>query len=212
MISTQPKRIAFFDVDQTVIYIKSMLKFLDFLARVCLVGDKKIQKRYLIFSKIIQMLYACKISRRLINRFYYYFFKGIKQKDLKRFGETWFLSLDKTELFNDKVVRELKLHQESGDEVVLISGSFHSCLDPIAAYLNVNDIICTQQEIDREGCFTGRILPPQIIGEGKKTAITMFLQQRNIDPGSCFVYADDMSDLPILRLVGNSVVIPSSIE
>ncbi len=61
-----------------------------------------------------------------------------------------------------------------GDEVVLIAVSFHACLDPIADYVGTRYVICTHQEVDVNGHFTGKIRMP-IIGGGKKDEIRKFL-------------------------------------
>jgi HAD superfamily hydrolase (TIGR01490 family) len=120
--------------------------------------------------------------------------------------EQWF-EMHGKELLDNKMVREIKFHQEQGAKVVIVSGSFEQCVSPIAAHLNVDRYICSQLETKNER-FTGKLLNGPVIGEGKAKAIRQHLSdEANVDLNMSFAYGDDVSDIPMLSLVKNPVVI-----
>ena len=81
----------------------------------------------------------------------------------------------------------------------------------VAEELGVAHILATQLEV-RGGRYTGRIEPPQVIGEGKRTVIQRFLDDRRVDPSRCYAYGDHSSDLPMLESVGHPRVIAGDPE
>lgn len=199
----------FFDVDETVIKIKSMFDFLSFFVAKYKKDGKSLQKRYEIFLFMIKTLKFFNVSRSIINRVYYYFFRNLDEKCILEYGNQWFLLQNKEDLFHQEIIEKIKLHQYHGDIIVFVSGSLFACLSPVAKHLNVEHILCCQQKINKSGSFTGKISFP-VIGKGKKKAMNTFLSEKKIDPNICIAYADDVSDLPMLEAVGKAVVIPSS--
>jgi phosphoserine phosphatase len=67
--------------------------------------------------------------------------------------------------------------------------------------------IGTRYEIDAEGKFTGRLDGPFVYGPGKVTAMEEFATRHDIDLGESYAYSDSLSDLPMLRAVGNPVAV-----
>lgn len=197
----------FFDVDETVIKIKSMFDFLDFFVRK--ENKQSLWIRRKVFLFMMRVLVFFHFKRSVINRAYYYFFCKQDQESILEYGNQWFLSHNDKNFFYQEIIKKIKNHQENGDVIVLVSGSLFACLWPIAKYLNIKHILCCQQKIDRHGRLTGRIDFP-LIGQRKKIAINAFLRDREINPNICIAYADDISDLPMLGAVGKAVVIPSS--
>ena len=55
--------------------------------------------------------------------------------------------------------------------------------------------------------LTGRIVEPFVYGEGKVAAMQRFADDHEIDLPESWAYSDSASDLPMLRAVGNPVVV-----
>lgn len=206
--STEAISYAFFDVDETLISLKSMLSFQDYwyeqtadeAGRLCYQQD---MHRYL--SK--------GVSREFLNRLYYRHFAGRDPEQVVELARRW-LSHNKhlnPAFYHPKPLAELRAHQRQGSPVVFVSGSFPALLEPIAEDLGVADVLATQLEVVA-GRYSGELIPPQTIGEGKATAIRAFLSQRGVEPGRCFAYGDDVSDLPMLYTVGQPTVVSGSRE
>lgn len=197
------KGYAFFDVDDTLISVKSMLSFQDFWYQ--RYPDPEAEFRYR--SDLRTQLHpgACWAS---LNRLYYRHFSGRREVAVIEAGQQWFEQLRSTKeaFFHGPVVEELLEHTQRGRPAVFVSGSFPALLEPIAKALEVKLILATRLEV-KDGFYTGNILPPQTIGEGKAEAIRQFLAERQVSAANCFAYGDDVSDLPMLQAVGHPVAV-----
>jgi HAD superfamily hydrolase (TIGR01490 family) len=193
----------FFDVDDTLISIKSMLSFQDFWFE--RYGTTEQRDNY--YADLRQHMHpdACWAD---LNRLYYQHFRGRKVSDVRACGEAWFIAMNSgiNNFFHPLPLAELRLHQNAGREIVFVSGSFPALLRPIANYLHVQQILATTMEI-AAGCYTGNILEPQTIGEGKADAIKTFLTAMGVSSSECYAYGDDVSDIPMLQTVGKPTVV-----
>ena len=61
------------------------------------------------------------------------------------------------------------------------------------------------EEVD--GRFTGDMVLPPDVGEGRAAWLRDYARQKGADLRQCYVYADAISDLPLLEAAGNPVVI-----
>lgn len=194
---------AFFDVDDTLISVKSMLSFQDHWYR--FMGEHDAEARYRADLQEHMHDQAC---WSFLNRLYYRHFAGRKEADVIHMASDWFALMRKNnpDFYHSPVVEALLAHQRQGQEVVFVSGSFPALLNPIARELGVSQVLATRMEVI-EGRYTGEILPPQTIGEGKAEAITAFLAEHSASAETCYAYGDDWSDLPMLQAVGHPVVV-----
>ncbi len=194
---------AFFDVDDTLISVKSMLSFQDFWYRKY--PDSAAEYRYRADLRTQLHPGACWAA---LNRLYYSHFAGRSEAAVREAGQQWFeqLHADRPDFFHSQVVEELLEHQRQGRPGVFVSGSFPALLEPIAKVLGVESILATRMKV-QDGFYTGEILPPQTIGEGKAEAIRQFLKEQQVSAADCFAYGDDVSDLPMLQAVGHPVVV-----
>jgi len=208
MIMTPTPRVyAFFDVDDTLITIKSLLRFQEFWYQWSC--DTQGCEAY---TQEIQELLLQDAPWEYINRRYYAHFAGRSVVDVKRCVQLWFteteraLKLRHQSLFQTAIVARLNQHRRDGVEPVFVSGSFMLLLQPIAVRLKVHHVLAIhQQEVD--GILTGHILPPQTIGQGKADAVIEFLKANGADASQCFAYGDDISDAPMLSCVGFPYVV-----
>jgi phosphoserine phosphatase len=67
--------------------------------------------------------------------------------------------------------------------------------------------IGTRYEVDDEGNFTGRLDGPFVYAAGKVEAMRDFAEHHQIDLAASYAYSDSLSDLPMLRAVGNPVAV-----
>jgi HAD superfamily hydrolase (TIGR01490 family) len=196
---TDMKPYAFFDVDGTLINLKSMFSFLDFLQ-----ADSF--KSFLIPNferKLAEFKVRSRsiLGREDLNRAYYRILAGALESDLDSLGAAWFRSESrKAHFYNEDALALLRERQLSGD-VVLVSGSFSSLLHPLAQELGVNTVLCAPLEI-QNGRLTGELTGAPMIGQGKAEAIQSFLRQKSAAAEPCHAFGDDISDLPMLLSVG----------
>lgn len=198
----------FFDVDDTLISIKSMLSFQTFWYE--RTGDDEGRIAY--EEDLRQHLHPG-ASWEFLNRLYYRHFKGRHPREVTEMGRAWFDEVRGGEVpfYHPRPLAELRAHQRAGREVVFVSGSFPALLEPIAQELQVQHLLSTRLDV-RDGRYTGEILPPQTIGSGKVEALTQFLKTQGGLPERCYAYGDDVSDFPMLRAVGQPTVVSGGRE
>ncbi|POM26368.1 haloacid dehalogenase-like hydrolase [Actinomadura rubteroloni] len=192
--------IAFFDVDETLISIKSMFSFLEFHLR-------RRGEPSGTFERIAASLRASAargVPRDEINRSYYRFLAGERALALADAGRDWFDARD-DRLFNPRTVEALRRHRAAGDRIVLLSGSFFPCLDPIAAAVGADWTLGTRPLL-RHGRLTGEVLVP-MIGAAKGHAARAAAVVVGVPRAACTAYGDHVSDLPLLESVGRPVVV-----
>lgn len=197
-----PRSFVFFDVDDTLISIKSMLSFQDFWYEKY--GTS--QEKEIYYADLQQHLHsnACWSD---LNRRYYQHFAGRRVCDVRACGEAWFaMHAASNAFFHPLPLAELRHHQREGRDIVFVSGSFPALLRPIANHLKVQHLLATTMEIIA-GSYTGNIIEPQTIGEGKAEAMGIFLAAMGAEAQDCYAYGDDVSDIPMLQAVGKPTVV-----
>lgn len=104
--------------------------------------------------------------------------------------------------------RWVDAHRKRGHRVALITASPAYTANALAEHLAIpdEDVMATRFEV-RNGRFTGRMLEPMVIGEGKLTAAQEYAALHGIDLAASFFYTDSIADLPLLLEVGHPVAV-----
>ncbi|MEZ4454884.1 MAG: HAD family hydrolase [Nannocystaceae bacterium] len=98
-------------------------------------------------------------------------------------------------------------HRAAGHEIVILTSGTRFVADLVAGLVGVDDVLCTELEVDGGGNLTGRHLPPACGGAGKVTRAEAFAAERGVDLDASYFYSDSFSDLPMLARVGHPRVI-----
>ncbi|MGW2701238.1 HAD family hydrolase [Streptomyces sp. NPDC001340] len=193
---------AFFDVDGTVINVTSMFRFLEY--RLAAEGHPPSAYRH--ERQRLKAMTAAGVPRTETNRAYFTSYAGADVHTIARLAEEWFQAeLRSGDFFNEYVVAALRRHQQEGDLVVLVSGSFRACLAPIARHLDADIVLCCDPDT-ADGRYTGRVELP-MIGEAKAEAVRALTVRGALDLHASTSYGDHVSDLPLLRTTGRAVVV-----
>jgi HAD superfamily hydrolase (TIGR01490 family) len=106
-----------------------------------------------------------------------------------------------------QMLDEVRAHQEAGRPVFIVSAAGNELVSMLAYVLAMDGGIGTAYAVDEEGFMTGELDGPFMYGAGKVEAMRRFAQGHDIDLASSYAYSDSASDLPMLRAVGNPVVV-----
>lgn len=200
---------AFFDVDGTLLSLKSMLSFQEFYFR-----WEHREEEGLGGAKWEEFL-SCFAAwerrgrdRLFLNRWFYRTFRGRDPGTVRAVAEEWFEHQKQRhpELMIASTLRILRAHQERGHIPVFVSGSLTEILQPLARELGVRHNLATCLEV-RQGRYTGEIEGRQMIGPGKAEAVRAFLDHQGASAAECFAYGDDITDVPMLESVGHPVAV-----
>ncbi|MET8141384.1 HAD-IB family hydrolase [Sphaerisporangium sp. NPDC005288] len=194
-----PLRVAFFDVDETLLTAKSMVEFLRYwLGR----DDAR-------FRAVVAELGAVaeREGRAAANRAYYRLFAGVSSAALTEAGRRWYARHRREpDAFVGSTAAALAGHRAAGDRVVLVSGSCRAVLDPLLTDVGGDDVLCTELVVGGDGRLTGEVAR-SMIGPAKSDAATELLLRLGASPADCFAYGDHASDLDLLTAVGSPRVV-----
>jgi putative phosphoserine phosphatase/1-acylglycerol-3-phosphate O-acyltransferase len=126
--------------------------------------------------------------------------RGTEESELLSMGER---------LFNEQIAAAVypesralvEAHLRKGHTVAVVSSALRYQIEPLAADLGIEHIMCTKLEI-KDGLVTGEILHPTCYGTGKALAAREFCARHDIDLAQSFFYTDSDEDLPLLDIVG----------
>lgn len=134
---------------------------------------------------------------------------GVRQSDLAGLNEVVLPEL--LGLIRPEARALLEQHHAAGRETWIVSASPIEIVEPLAIALGMTGGIGTVGEVEN-GVYTGKLSGPFCYGEGKAEAMTALAAQRGIDLSNSWSYSDSVSDIPMMRIVGNAVAVNPDTE
>jgi HAD superfamily hydrolase (TIGR01490 family) len=101
-------------------------------------------------------------------------------------------------------IRRIREHRAAGHRTVLITAAAEVFVQPLAPLF---DLVIGCELEERDGRYTGFMSSPPLVGEARAAWLRRWAKQEGIDLSHSYGYADSYSDLPLLRAVGNPVVV-----
>jgi HAD superfamily hydrolase (TIGR01490 family) len=195
---------AFFDLDKTLMAGSSGMQFARVATRQGIVGRRQLASwgvehlRYRLRGTTDERTTeVLRVVRELI--------RGVPEKTIARM-EPEVMAAILPRVF-PQMLAEVHDHQDAGRPTFIVSAAGNGIVESLANVLRMEGGIGTRYEVDAEGNFTGRFDGPFVYGPGKVEAMEDFAARHGIDLGSSFAYSDSLSDLPMLRAVGNPVAV-----
>ncbi|HEX6152355.1 MAG TPA: HAD-IB family hydrolase [Solirubrobacterales bacterium] len=201
----QPNRAAaFFDLDKTLMAGSSGMQFARIAAKQGIVSRRLLagwgweHLRYRLRGTTdARTAEVLKVARELIT--------GVPAKAVDRMGPEVMAAI--LPRVYPEMLEEIYAHQDAGRPTFIVSAAGNGVVEQLAHVLGMDGGIGTRYEVDAEGNFTGRLDGPFVYGEGKVTAMREFAARHEIELAESFAYSDSLSDLPMLRAVGNPVAV-----
>ncbi|HEY7401037.1 MAG TPA: HAD-IB family hydrolase [Actinomycetota bacterium] len=100
--------------------------------------------------------------------------------------------------------RRIRDHRAHGHRTILLTAAAEPYLKPLAPLFDL--VIGAELEV-RDGRYTGFMSSPPLVGEARAAWLRRWALQEGVDLRHSYAYADSHSDLPLLRAVGNPVVV-----
>lgn len=118
--------------------------------------------------------------------------------------------------FYDQLIRPLyrpgaraavRAHRAAGDRLVLLTSSSNYMSELVCRELGLDDYVCNRLEVDHTGCYTGQACEPLCFGAGKVALAQRYAAAMGGSLGAATFYTDSHSDLPMLESVGYPVAV-----
>ena len=167
---------------------------------------------FIAFHTPIWLLY----ESRLLSQDFFYRLHGtnlawlIRGVSIERSQEIWDWVIENQIIphLRPEMLTAIKDHQSQAHRVILNSGSFAPLLDELTLRLEVEGAIATPLAV-KDGYYTGKIVPPLNIGQGKVERLKQFLDAsgKEIDLTKSFFYTDSIIDAPVMEMFGHPVAV-----
>jgi putative phosphoserine phosphatase/1-acylglycerol-3-phosphate O-acyltransferase len=198
---TGNRYIAFFDLDRTIISTNSgrIITKTAYEKGLMTVSDL-IRGIWLSFLYRYELRDTVKIIDSMVS-----WLKGVRQTDLDDLA----LEVFNTNLLNSirpEIREEITYHKNKEAIIVILSSALPSICKPVADYLRMDDILCSNLEINN-GVFTGFPSGSFCFGKEKVKRLLEYCMFMNINPLDSWYYGDSIADLPVLETVGNPVCV-----
>ena len=195
---------AFFDLDKTLMAGSSGMQFARVATRQGIVGRRQLAHwavehlRYRLRGTTDERTgEVLRVARELIT--------GVPAVKIARMGPE--VMADILPRVYPQMLVEVHAHQDAGRPTFIVSAAGNEIVESLARVLGMDGGIGTSYEVDPAGNFTGRLDGPFVYGPGKVEAMESFAAHHGIDLAASFAYSDSLSDLPMLRSVGNPVAV-----
>ncbi len=133
-------------------------------------------------------------------------FKGVPAREITRMGPEVLAGI--LPRVYPEMLEEIHHHQDEGRATFIVSAAGNDLVAQLATVLGMEGGIGTSYKVDPDsGNYTGELDGPFVYGNGKVEAIRRYAVEHSIDLDSSYAYSDSASDLPMLRCVGNPVVV-----
>jgi HAD superfamily hydrolase (TIGR01490 family) len=195
---------AFFDLDRTLIAGSSGLPWARAAAKAGLIGRRQMLSWGLDALGFRLRGASDEATEKLLGEVKTVF-KGTSARQLSRLAPEVLVGL--LPRIYPEMLEEVYAHQDAGRPTFIVSAAGDELVQLLARILNMDGGIGTTYEIGEDGLFTGELGGAFMYGEGKVEAMRRFAAEHEIDLGRSFAYSDAVSDLPMLRAVGNPVVV-----
>jgi HAD superfamily hydrolase (TIGR01490 family) len=195
---------AFFDLDKTLMAGSSGMQFARVATRQGVVSRRQLGSwafehlRYRLRGTTDERTAdVLRVARELI--------RGVPAKTIERMGPEVMAAI--LPRVYPQMLAEVHAHQDAGRPAFIVSAAGNDVVESLAAVLGMEGGIGTKYEVDPEGHYTGRFDGPFVYGPGKVEAMEAFAARHQIDLAESYAYSDSLSDLPMLRAVGNPVAV-----
>jgi len=131
--------------------------------------------------------------------------EGVRVRDLERLGADVLAGI--LPRLYPQMLRVAYDHQDAGRRVYIVTAASQELAELLAFVLRFDGAIGTRYSTVQDGVFTGVPAGPFIYRSGKAEAMEDLARRERIDLAASYAYSDSESDLPMLRAVGNAVVV-----
>jgi HAD superfamily hydrolase (TIGR01490 family) len=194
-----PPGLAFFDVEGVVLATTVVHFYAWLRGRTMPRGDRELWLASLA-ARAPGYLRLDRDSRAEFTRSFYRSYRGLPAAEL-RAHTTECLSEFILPRIQHAAVRRIRAHRRRGDRVVLVTGALDFLVEPLR---HLGDRLVAARLVERDGAFTGELAEPVATADGRAALAAQIAEEHGVALADCHAYADSISDLPMLELVGHA--------
>ncbi|MDO6743439.1 HAD-IB family hydrolase [Tenacibaculum soleae] len=201
-------KLALFDFCETLIQFQTADRFIDF------VRNKERNKRMIWLEFLRKFLVKIKffaVLERLIKtnnchkRLKLYQLKGIDRQRIDTYAEFYYQKDLKTNMISN-IIDLLEEYKLKGYKTLIVSGGYEEYIKYFAKEFGIDNVVATNIGFDNDKC-KGVIDGIDCLNENKIPKIEKQINLSDYDLENSIAFSDSITDLPLLKLVGNGIVV-----
>ena len=143
-------------------------------------------------------------TRKIINAMAMWM-KGHSEEEFSKFAAS-IVQDYLIDLIRPEMKEHISNHRSEGGRIVMLSAALSYICDPIGEYLGMDQIISSHLEV-KDGLFTGKPIGRLCFGVEKLKSLRMYCTEHPCELSNDYYYADSISDLHVLKVVGHPVCV-----
>jgi len=191
---------AFYDLDGTLVSTNLVHTFA-FYARNDQGILKSLSRTAATFVGIPLFVAADLYSRKVFNDIFFRWYKGQSEDRLRYLAEELFEEVIRPGIYPG-TLELLDKSRTMGLRQVVVTGALDVTILPLLRHLGISEYVANRLEFV-DGRATGRLKPPVMASATKASWIRTYSEREGLSLNDCYAYADSMSDLPMLSVVGH---------
>jgi HAD superfamily hydrolase (TIGR01490 family) len=196
-------RAALFDMDRTLVRKETASLYVRFQRELGEARRRDLARvTWWVFQYTLGVIDAPEVAARALMTL-----EGIHECSMSARCDDWFRRWVEPHVC-DRGRRAVERHRERGDLLAIVTGASPYAARPLARRLDIEHLVTSEIEVDpKTGCFTGKFVPPLCVGEGKVERTKRFAEEHGFRLEDATFYSDSVTDLPLLSLVGEPIVV-----
>lgn len=209
------RKVAFFDFCETIVNFQTANAFIDYVRKYDGTFYMKLLNFfYILLSKLRVFAIANKIipSNSYSKKIKLLQLKGFTYERLDNLAESYYAEKLSTSLISP-VMKEMENLGNQGFEICIVSAGYSIYLKYFALHHGIKHIIGTELDFkEGKNICRGRIRGKDCINDEKPFRIKSYFEKEKVDYLNSIAFSDSISDLPMLKMVGNGVVISKDVS
>lgn len=140
-------------------------------------------------------------SRKVFNDLFFKWYRNQSEDRLRFLSQDLFDEVIKPSIYSG-TMELLDKSRSLGLRQVVVTGALDLSIQPLLRHLGIEEYVANRLEFV-DGVATGRLVPPIMASATKASWMRTYAERESISLSDCFCYADSMSDLPMLSIVGH---------
>ena len=140
-------------------------------------------------------------SRKVFNDLFFKWYRNQSEDRLRFLSQDLFDEVIKPSIYSG-TMELLDKSRSLGLRQVVVTGALDLSIQPLLRHLGIEEYVANRLEFV-DGVATGRLVPPVMASATKASWMRTYAERESISLSECFCYADSMSDLPMLSMVGH---------
>ena len=195
-------RAALFDMDRTLVRLETASLYVRYQREIGEATWQDMARTMLwVLEYTLGILDAQKVAEKVLMTI-----RGLPETVLAARCDDWFSRYVEHHI-TSRGREAVRAHQAAGDVCAIVTGASPYAAWPLARRLRIDHVVSTVFEIDPEGRFTGKPVQPLCLGAGKVERARAFADRVGFGLRDAVFYTDSVSDLPLLDLVGEPVIV-----